>query len=543
MPSATIPLVGNPNQRGPYGYTALSGGVDQIFKSAFFAVEKNPVTGAGNVYLEKRPGWASSTTPASGLKGSAIYSGTYNTQTFGSSVSTVYVGSVNCGDTDSSGTPNISEAYIGGEVVVLISAGGYGYFVAAAALSAASSFSGARTNGNTVLTGVAVDSTFYVGQALSGTGIASGARIASYDSGAGTVTMTLAATSGAATVTSVSRTKMARIIDADFAGAVGGFVELDGYVFTVSSDGLKIQHSDLNSVISWSASSIISANAVTDALVCVKKLKNKILAFGQRSIEFFYNAGNPAGSVLSRIADATINIGTLSGNSVSSFGDEIYFFGYGVGPSSGLWVISDGIRKISTSSVEKSLNSSLFGYVDCFTFSGQKLIHFSLGNGTTLFNSYLYDVNTGIWTNSGFPFHFRISTSTSDSLWAVSINDTSGILYRMDSDNPVYTDNGSAYSLSCQTSKTDFGSERLKTIKSVSLLGADIQSSGSATLEYSDNDYSSWTTAGTFDLTTSNPRIYRCGSFKGGRAWRLTHSANTAFRAQSLKFEYDEAEH
>ena len=81
-----------------------------------------------------------------------------------------------------------------------------------------------------------------------------------------------------------------------------------------------------------------------------------------------------------------------------------------------------------------------------------------------------------------------------------------------------------------------------KFIKSVQLV-CDKQASGTATIEYSDDDYGTWTTAGTFDMTSMNPIIYNLGAHQGGRAYRLTHSANTAFRAEALIFDYEIGSH
>lgn len=550
MPSVTIPLAGQPNQRGIYGYTAFAAGKDQIFESVFITADDNPITQDRKVFLEKRPGWAAQTI-ASGKYGFAINQGTYVTTAYGDysgGACTIYVGGVSMGDLGSNDVASdISEAIIGGEVVILIScsSNGGGYFVPAAAIAGAvSTFSGNRTSGNAVLTGVTVTSQFYVGQALSGTGIATGARILSYDAGASTVTMTLAATSGAGTATTVTRSAMAKIIDADFLGTCGGFVEMDGYIFTVTSDQSKIQHSDLNSVINWSAASIISANTSTDILFRVEKVKNQIVAIGGTSFEFFYNAGNAAGSVLSRTSQAAEKIGISSRTSAVSLQDQVYFMASGIGPQSGVWVL-DGFnfKKISTPSVDKLIHTNPV-YMSAFLFGGQRLVHIACGSATEYFQSLLYNADTGIWTNSGSPFLFRISGGGNvDSCKAIAFNSTSGKMYRWEPDSAVYQDDGSPYTMKVQTSKIDLGTECLKTIDKVSLIGSDIQSSGVATLQYSDDDYATWVTAGTFDLTKINPVIHRCAAYRGGRSWRLTHSANTPFRAQALKFDYKVGAH
>jgi len=543
MPSQTIPLVGTPNQRGIRAQTALAAGKDQIFSSVFITAQDNPLTNSRALYAEKRPGWTVQSTPAAGSKGDCIFVGTYNVRAFGGSPSSVYVNNTLVGVTDTGNTAReITEAIIGGEVVVLISGEG-GYFIPTGALQGAATFSGDRTSGSPVLANVTVTDEFYIGQALSGTGIPAGTRILSYDVGTSTVTMTANATSGAATSTTVTRSIMAKIIDPDFLGTVGGFVEMDGYVFTVTALQDKVQHSDLNSITSWSASSVIEANSNTDTLICVKKQRDRILAFGQKSIEPFYNAGNPSGSVLSRVQGGVISIGVLYSRAVTSLQDTLFFHAAGSGPQSGVWQLDGGgLKKISSPAIDKLANSDLTTDMAAFMIGGQSLVFLSQGDTTSIILSQIYDVSTGIWTNSGFPFQFRISM-IGDSLWAVALNSTSGSVYQLDVNSPVYQDNGVAYTMTIQTTKVNMGTENLKTYQKVSLIGSDIQASGAATLEYSDDDYATWATAGTFDLTMNQPVIHRVKAHRGGRAWRLTHSANTAFRAQALKFDYTEGKH
>ena len=106
----------------------------------------------------------------------------------------------------------------------------------------------------------------------------------------------------------------------------------------------------------------------------------------------------------------------------------------------------------------------------------------------------------------------------------------------------MYTDtadNGApiTYSMEIRTSKIDHDYGGRKFINSIRLI-ADDQASGTATLEASDDDYGSWVTLGTFDMTSHDKKISACGSHVGGRAYRLTHSANTPFRAEALEIDY-----
>jgi hypothetical protein len=88
-----------------------------------------------------------------------------------------------------------------------------------------------------------------------------------------------------------------------------------------------------------------------------------------------------------------------------------------------------------------------------------------------------------------------------------------------------------------RTAKLDFGTDKKKYVHSVRLI-ADERDSGTVTLECSDDDYATWTTLGTFDMTSKDKRITRCGSHRGGRAYRLTDSDDEPFRGERLEIEY-----
>ena len=155
----------------------------------------------------------------------------------------------------------------------------------------------------------------------------------------------------------------------------------------------------------------------------------------------------------------------------------------------------------------------------------------------------VYNAEINIWSEwdcSQATFVDSIGSGTVNQLYATSRYSTDGKIYTINptSNGELYTDDGAAYTMQIRTSKLDFGTEVYKFINQVTLIGADIQASGTATLEYSDDDYGTWTTVGSFDLTEKNPFITRCGAHQAGRAWRLSHSANTPFRAKALKFEY-----
>jgi hypothetical protein len=568
MASVTIPLAGVHNTRGQYQLEPSVNGLDQRFINCDFSLVKNPITGDAKLYLQKR--WGLSSHIATGnvqrANPSLLVSVTGDIiSAFGTTAANVYVNSTSVGS-NTGVSVHITEALINGKNYYFFThSNGFGSYLVSDSY-AQTAYTGNRTSGSPIITGIASTAGMYPGQSITGdSGIPGSTRILSVDS-ATQITLTNNATSGAATSTALTKTPLARFISTNFpAEIIGKFIFLDGYLFIMDKTNKRIYQSALNDINSWNASHYITVRSTGEEVIGIARSGSYIVAFCSASTEFFVNAGNPSGSVLSsqkelfrRIGVNNINnLGALSIYPAYSYsGDSVFFIGNEGGQSRGVYVLTGTeIRKISTPEVDRPINRSGGHVLSCFSDKGRTYVSvFAVTHDI----HFLGCLETGMWSEFDAIFDGLASdfvyfcgglvedgfTADATMVFAV-VNqpDQEGIVFRLRSD--IYQDSGdpAPFTMSCQTSKTDFGTENLKTIKNVALMGSDIQSSGTATLEYSDNDYTTWTTAGTFDLTTINPKIHRVGSFRGGRAWRLTHSANTAFRAQALKFEYEVGQH
>lgn len=439
----------------------------------------------------------------------------------------------------------ITEVVLSGSTYWLLAAeGGTGWYIPNDALSEATTFSATTVSGDATLSSVSSFDGLYIGQLLSGTGIQAGARIESMDSGAGTLEMTLTASANGSGVT-ITRTHLAKIIDADFPStSTGAFVELDGYIFIGTSNG-RIYNSDLNSITSWGALSWIAVNMQADGSVALAKQKNQIVAFGRNHIEFFYNAGNPSGSPLGRTEQAMIRIGSYNTDNIVTFRDNIFFIGQDMGyENAGVWQLRGfETKRLSSIPLTRMLSQNVAGlnaeniYLSAFEHQGKQFVYFGMGNASTLVADYLYCLESGEWVEAGYPFLMRFS----EGLNGVAINSTSGIIYSADPLTPTYQDVGSAsYTARIQTSLWDGGTDKRKFINKIRLV-ADTQASGTTSISWSDDDYASYNTARTVDMTKMDKALHGCGSTRR-RSFKIEHSANTPFRAEALEIEYDEGE-
>ena len=582
MTTVRIPLVGSFNQRSIDGAVSLSSELDQRFLNCAFTVVKNPVTGSDVVYVEKRPGVSVDTLVdadefSTGLLKSqsltSIISG------FGSTNSIIYVGPTNVG-TITGQALHFSETLIGSTSYILIkSSDGTGWFFAEDAADDLSYVG----NTNTSITIDSLDSTagMYVGQEISGTDIVAGTRIASIVS-ASAITVDTATTGTTVDVT-ITKTPIAKIIDADFASTadyISALVPMDGYLFYTTSDG-KINNSNLNSVTDYTAIDFLSAQMYPDPTVAIVRSKNLLGIFGTGSLEIFKNVGNANGSPLQSIPENCIRIGTNNQLGVTTLEDDVYFVGTSTYGDIQVFRLKNlQVEKVSTPIIDRILGTqSTTGgtfFVSGFQLGGYKYVIVTVGTVTqqssdnllleggddllledgssflllegsatvlgTFNRQLVYNVDLNVWSEwdcEELTFVVGQGAGAYNKLLMSSRFLDTGYIYKISpgSDAEVYADNGTNYDMEIRTSRINFGTSKRKFIPSIKLI-CDELSSGSVTLEASDDNYVTWKTLGTFDLTVAEPKITRCGSHKGGRAYKLTHSTDSFFRAEALEIDY-----
>jgi hypothetical protein len=578
MPTVRIPLVGVADQRGIDAQAAIVAGEDQRFVNAVFSVVKDPVTGRGKAYVERRPGWGMASLVASG----SVSTGLIRTDSIGSVVSafgdtnsTIYDSTISVGAITGRAL-FFSETIISSVGYVLIrSSDGTGWYYAQDAKNQ-TSYTG-DTHTNTTIDGIASTVGMYSGQAISGSGIQAGTRILTVDS-ATAITTDTATTATAAGVT-ITKTPVAKILDADFTTtgtAISAFVDMDGFLFYSTSDGY-LRNSDLNSLTAYSSTGKIAVQMSPDIPVAVARHKHSILCFGTDSVELFRNAGNAAGSPLARVADAYTKIGAQGQKAIATLEDDIYFASSSRDGDVQIKKLP-GLETVSTPAVDRMLgtiavNASIYlaafqlggyPYVSAFVLTASEsdsmlmqenddsllletgddiLLEGSASESSSFGRHLVYNAGLKVWSewDSTIPtFVTGMGSGATNQLIASSRINNSGKVYTINpvSDGELYQDDGTTFTMTITLQKVDHGTGRRKRVNSVRLIG-DQQEAGTVTLSYSDDGGESYTTAGTFDLTSAEPRITRLGAYRGGRVYKLEHAYNGPFRGEALEVDYE----
>ncbi len=505
MPTIRIPLVGsltNRNDRPPSTK-------DQQFINCFPEVVRNPITGQGKVYLNKRTGFSFSSTFVSGGVGS-----------YGSVLWT--------GNSAAISPPVVSFYDSGFSRTSVWDAQG----------------SGTQIGGNIANTNACLS--------LSETMVSTTSNLVGYfvDSGTSLIEAWFFPQGGAWT----------QITDADFPPNIGtpeplatasGPVHMDGYMFVMTNNG-KIWNSDINSVSAWTASSYITAQASPDGGMGLARYRNLIVAFGKNSVEFFENRGNATGSPLSSIPSATIRVGCVQFNkvyrSILNVGDTVYWIGVETGSHRiGIYRLNGyQAEKVSTPFIDKILNDNsqnlILGFAGAMTMHGQTHIYMFSGS---LNYSYVFCPDTNIWW-----INLTLDNQQPLSIVGSNISDTSSGLYSYYVNNQnaqvastlqgSFTDDAQAYTMTVRTDNIDHGTMNRKFYERIRVVG-DIQSSASnISISFSDDDFATFSTARTIDMSSHSAMamgLTRLGSARR-RSWKLEHSANTPCRLEAIEIGY-----
>jgi len=140
---------------------------------------------------------------------------------------------------------------------------------------------------------------------------------------------------------------------------VHGGAVLDGYWFVMDETGI-IYNSALDNVDSFPATGFITAERNADKGVYLGRHKDGIVAFGTRTVEFFYDAANKVGSPLNRRQDIFHNTGCGDGLSVWENGDLVYFVGSDPSGSLGVYKLENyGLEKVSTDTIGSYINHNV----------------------------------------------------------------------------------------------------------------------------------------------------------------------------------------
>ena len=336
-----------------------------------------------------------------------------------------------------------------------------------------------------------------------------------------------------------------QIVDADFPNPHLPYpVSMDGYLFVARANSADIYNSDLDDVFAWDPSQFITAEMYPDNIVCLAKNNNYVVAVGTGSMEYFYDIGNASGSPLQRNDSAVQQMGTTAPDTVVQTEKEIILVGSTGNGGRTVWIV-EGFKaeEIATEAVRNSLNALGLDITTINAYSVRVNGHkFYVLRLPTQNQTWVLDFDTKLWSEwsttnaAGTAQETFIAKFASDSHlgypYCMSAN---GDIYLMS--ETTYQDHGRPIRTEIVTLKLDFDNMNRKDCYRVSVFGDwPLSGESTLTLEWSDDDYRTWSSPRTIQLSTQLPVTRRLGKFRR-RAFRLTHTDNTPLRLEGMEMD------
>lgn len=298
---------------------------------------------------------------------------------------------------------------------------------------------------------------------------------------------------------------------------------------TVASEAMVIN--------AWNALDYTSKASEPDGGVALAKHLSYLVAFGQWSTEFFYDAANPTGSPLARNDTAKTEIGCANAQSVVQIlsNQTVMWIGQGRETGRGVYhIIGTAPQKVSTKAIDEFLNADPLTNVRAWSIAIAGTVFYVL----TLKDSgytFAFDLKDKVWTqwtsDNGAGVESFFTPEFFASLGNVSYVQLPGGLVSKVSTS-TYQDLGININYRVVTPKLDNNDNKNKFWFSVELMGDMV--TGTASIRHTNDDYQTWSTYRSVDLSMKRPIIYQLGQGKR-KAFDIWSTINQPIRLEAME--------
>lgn len=311
----------------------------------------------------------------------------------------------------------------------------------------------------------------------------------------------------------------------------------DTYWFVLKTDG-SMWSCNSDDPTTWNPANDIYAQMMAGNGVALARIANYTLLFTDRNIQYFSDAANPAGSPFSNVEQAMQKIGCQSNGSLAQTEDNMYWVGNGYNGEPTVWKLggTTALNEIANEPICRILGQEGANLANATSMAFRVAGHqFYLLNLTGINRTLVYHDTTQLWC--------EWSDTTLMNAWPMIAcaqmgnqllvqHTTNGWIYNLST--TVYQDDSVTFPVFIRLGRHDYDTLDRKFCVRLDLV-CDKQSTPSSVLiQYSDDDYTTFSTGRTFDVSLTRNFGRAWGNFRR-RSWQLTHTANTPFRAWGLE--------
>ena len=331
---------------------------------------------------------------------------------------------------------------------------------------------------------------------------------------------------------------------------VPGVVFLDNYIFIATANNNRIYNCAVGDPTTWNSLSYLSFYQNTDDLMGICRHLNYLVAFGFNSIQFYYdNANTPPASPLATAPSYTIEIGCANGDSIASSTNTVFWVGNNKTYGKSVYLM-DGVSpvRISNHSIDKILERDGIDVVSayCYAISGHMLYILTLHTSNL---TLVYDIVEKQWYNwtqyamqsNDLPNpgtyqegYFRPTFYAEADNTPYLLDDDTATIYSLDVN--TYQDAGQSIYYRSVSNILDSGTTKRKFYNRLEIVGDKI-TNGTMTISHSGNDYQSYSTGRTVDLSISRPQINVLGANRR-RSWQFVSTSNVPLRLDCAEVDF-----
>lgn len=336
---------------------------------------------------------------------------------------------------------------------------------------------------------------------------------------------------------------MTKITSGNFPGATktlaGSFAHIDGFACIMTTDGY-LYASDLNSVTSWTPNSRVFVGSNADMGIGCVRFKHYVMAFKSQSTQFYRNLGQTPFPLILQ-PDMTVKIGCIWADAIAEISDNIFFAGSTPEGGCSIFQYDGNFSRISTPEQDFQLVIAGPSNISLTTLRVYGRSFVLVKANTTTFVYCIEDKRWHEWRGTTTYWYKCAGLQTGSQILTYSISNvaTTGKVYVIDPMSLVFTDDGNSFTATAQSMADNMGTSNRKFFTDLDV-EADLEPTSSIlTISYSDDDYQTFTTAGKVDLSSGNSKnMSRLGgtlpTSGNKRAWKISHSDNTAMRILGL---------
>lgn len=312
---------------------------------------------------------------------------------------------------------------------------------------------------------------------------------------------------------------------------------IDAYLFVAKANSEDIYNSNLDDPLAWTPGDYISAEMYPDRIVALSRNNNYLYAIGNNSVEYFYDAAVATGSPLGRHDSAVQQFGCAAPGTVVQTEKEVIFVGETTDGGHTVWTI-DGFKEkeIGIPAVKSALldEGALLSSAQAFSIrvSSQKQYVICLSKRTLV-----YSFDTQMWTEWQTGSDIFVGSQGFDGPTgsAYILGRSDGKTYLMN--ESFYSDNGVPIQCIITTAKLDFDIINRKFMHRLTMVGDvpdDTLTDSNVSVQWSDDDYKTWSNARTLKFTGDLPSIFQLGQFRR-RAFKISYSLPHLLRLEGME--------